>query len=238
MCACAGLRVKFAIAETLAEPRFLSRVQNRGHGSARQKSGPAGVALPPMLCCMIIIVFCLCIYMYMHTSVCAHVVHTMYPFPTLHVCVCTLPSACQPVPSWWSLVGVSLLSCPEPPVPQEPAALAAGTCATDWKERNRGFSNCIRRVSRVICDCFLEALVMGNGAEVSPLGGSGGMLPRKYLKIDPQRRNILDWCIFETNEDGDNYWAFRRKFVCVWTTIHATRLELAIAVNLDSRLIH
>ena len=53
----------------------------------------------------------------------------------------------------------------------------------------------IRGVSRVICECFLEALVMANCAEGTPLGGPGVCPPRKFLKIDPQRCNLVH---FET----------------------------------------
>ena len=53
----------------------------------------------------------------------------------------------------------------------------------------------LRGVSRGICDCFLEALVMVNGAKGAPLGGSGG-IPPEVLKIDPQRCNLVH---LETN---------------------------------------
>ena len=67
-----------------------------------------------------------------------------------------------------------------------------------------------RGVSRVICDCFLEALVIGNFG--APVGVSGGMPPGKVLKIDPQRRNLVH---FEINKDRDNYYLSVGKFVCV-----------------------
>ena len=45
-----------------------------------------------------------------------------------------------------------------------------------------------RGVSRVICDWFLEALVIANGAEGAPLRCLGACPSGYFLKIDPQRR--------------------------------------------------